>query len=98
MRLALTTFLAFALTGCVAIQDLTNPLAAQGVILGVELPEDPELAAIAQLTGLVDQTIATVFLADGIQQRPITGAQISTAPHVRAANRPAGAPTAPAPT
>jgi hypothetical protein len=48
------------------IQNITNPLIAQGVILDLEMPDDPLLAAAVSDAGLQAGLTATVFVTEGL--------------------------------
>lgn len=62
------------------VQGATDPMVAQGLILGVEEPTDPELAAVLDAAGREPGTEATLFLAEevtGGAGGPWTGARAS---------------------
>lgn len=75
--------LVIPLAGCEAIKDtyegLTNPLIAEGMILGVEAPESDEIDL--ESTGYSEGTGLTLFLADAesvtdIENAPVEGADV----------------------
>jgi hypothetical protein len=76
------------LVGCDQItntyEGLTNPLVAQGIVLGVEAPESEQIPDLSA-QGYGEGTGVTVFLADAespdtIDQAPVEGAEVSIRP------------------
>lgn len=64
------------------VDGLTNPIVTQGIVLGVQEPDDPALADIVSTTDLGKGTAVTVFLADAanaeeIESAPVSGAQVT---------------------
>lgn len=64
-----------------AIEGLTNPLVAQGIVLGVEEPQQEELQPLVDAGLLVPGTGVTVFLADAadadeMDEAPVAGALV----------------------
>ena len=85
----MTTSMVLALTGCglfdkikettETLEGLTNPLVAQGLILGVEEPESEDISL--EDAGYAPGTTVTVFLADAtdaadMENAPIEGATV----------------------